>query len=156
MALGKEFTKTISLNCTQDELKNAVQESIKILSLKLKESNTTENQIYYLASEKLSFLSTNWPVNYDIKGKKIANGFRLIVKCWAKMTSITQDRHTEKKPQEFIELVKDSGNFKSISESTDSSNSNIANLEKLADLRDKGVITEEEFQQKKKDLLSNI
>lgn len=156
MALGKEFTKTISFNCTQEELKNAVRESINILGLKLKENKITEDQIYFLASEKMSFLSTNWPVSYDIRGKKIQNGWRLIIKCWAKMTSITQDRHTEKKPQEFIEIVKDSGNFKTVSEKMDSTDSNISNLEKLAELRDKGVITEEEFQQKKKDLLSSI
>jgi hypothetical protein len=156
MALGKEFTKTISFNCTQEELKNAVRESINILGLKLKENKITEDQIYFLASEKMSFLSTNWPVSYDIRGKKIQSGWRLIIKCWAKMTSITQDRHTEKKPQEFIEIVKDSGNFKTVSEKMDSTDSNISNLEKLAELRDKGVITEGEFQQKKKDLLSSI
>ncbi len=156
MALGKKFTKTISFNCTQENLKKAIQESINVLGLKPKEKNITEEKVYFLVSEKLSFMSTNWPVSYDIQANKINNGWRLIVKCWAKMTSLTQDRHTEKKPQEFIDLVKDSGNFKTLSESSESSNSNISKLEKLAELKDKGVITEEEFQEKKKKLLSDI
>jgi len=68
-----------------------------------------------------------------------------IVKYWAKLSSITQDRYTEKKSYEFINLVKDSGNFKSISKTSDSSNSNNSKLEKLADLKEKGVITEKEL-----------
>lgn len=156
MALGKEFTKTISFNCSQEELKKAIHESIQMLNLNPKENNLTEEEIYYLAAEKMKWMSTNWPVTYDIRGKKIDGGWRLIVKCWAKLSSFTQDRYTEKKPQEFIELVKDSGNFKSLSETSDSSSSNISKLEKLADLKEKGVITEEEFQQKKKELLSDI
>lgn len=156
MALGKKFTKTTSFNCKKEDLEKAIKNSINTLGLKIKENNSTGQTIKYLAAEKLSFLSTNWPVNYDIQGQKIDDGWRLIIKCWAKMTSITQDRHTEKKPQEFIDLVKDSGNLKTLSESSESSNSNISKLEKLAELKDKGVITEEEFQQKKEKLLSDI
>lgn len=156
MALGKEFTKTISFSCSQEVLKKAIHESIQMLNLKPKENNLTEEEIYYLLAEKMKWMSTNWPVTYEIRGMKIDGGWRLIVKCWAKLSSITQDRYTEKKPQEFIELVKDTGNFKSASETSDSSSSNISKLEKLADLKEKGVVTEEEFQQKKKELLSDI
>lgn len=156
MGLGKEFTKTISLGCTGDELNKAIKDSINVLGLKTKEGRSNDNEIHYLAVEKLSWMSTNWPVNYDITANKIEAGWRVIVKCWAKMTSITQDRHTEKKPIEFVDLIRDSGNLKTITERSEQSESNIDKLEKLAGLKEKGVITEEEFQQKKKDLLSGI
>lgn len=156
MALGKEFTKTESFSCTSEELKKAIEESIIILGLKTKNHNVTEQEMVHKASEKLSFLSTNWPVHYDIESKKIDNGWRVIIKCRAKMTSLTQDRHTEKKPQEFIDLIKDSGNLKTLKESDKSTDSNISQLEKLGELKDKGVITDEEFQKKKEKLLSDI
>jgi uncharacterized protein YnzC (UPF0291/DUF896 family) len=156
MALTKEFTKTVSFSCTFEELKKAIEESINVLGLKNKEKSVTDQEMVHKTSERLNFLSTNWPVHYDVESKKIDNGWRVIVKCWAKMTSITQDRHTEKKPQEFIELIKDYGNLKTLKEADESSDNNISKLEKLAELKGKGVITEEEFQEKKEILLSDI
>lgn len=116
MALVKEFTKITSFHCNQEELKNAIIGAIDTLELKLNKSNKTEDEIYFSASEKMNVLSTNCPVSYVIKGKKINDSWQLLVKCWAKMTSITQHKYTGKRPQEFINLVQDHENFKTLSE----------------------------------------
>jgi len=156
MAFGKEFIKAKSFSCNQDELIKAIEDAISIIGLKTKESKFDNEQIYFLASEKLKFLSTNWPASYNIVGKRVDGGYKLIVKCWAKMTSITQDRYTEKKTQEFIDLVKDSGSLRPLSEKSDTSESNLSILEKLAELKEKGIITEEEFKEQKNKLLSDL
>ena len=69
----------------------------------------------------------------------------------------TKDENTvmfNKKQQPLFEKIRDTveNRIQSVNK-TDSTNSDADELSKLADLRDKGILTEKEFQQKKKQIL---
>ena len=106
IAESKKIFKTYRYNEELDILLQAVEKSINQMDLKVKNKSITDNSFYFSLSEKMRWLSIYWPVHLDIKAEKSGQMIDLNIQAWYQLYSITQAKHTQKKAQEFLDLVK--------------------------------------------------
>ena len=97
----------------------------------------------------MGLITTKWTVKFIIISTFVNGSSTLTVTANLNMllASVAQGLANQAKLNEFMDLVK------SFAPDTKASNSGIDDLEKLADLRDKGIITPTEFEAKKKQIL---
>lgn len=105
IAESKKIFKTYRYNGVLDILLQAVEKSINQMNLKVKNKSITNNSFCFSLSEKMRWLSTSWPVHFDIKAEKSGEKIDLNIQTWYQLYSITQVKHTQKKAQEFLDLV---------------------------------------------------
>jgi hypothetical protein len=131
------------------DLSSAVHKAIDNMKLITKNENVNSNSFSLEASYKLGLITTLWPGKFIINSA-FANGISTLT-VTAKMNLIlgsqAQGLANQAKLTEFIDLVK------SFAPNPAPANSGLNDLEKLADLRDKGIITPTEFEAKKKQIL---
>ena len=106
IAESKKIFNTYRYNGELNILVGAVEKSITRMDLKIKNKSITDNSFYFSLSEKMRWLSTCWPVHLDIKAEKSGEMIDLNIQAWYQLYSITQVKHTQKKAQEFLDLVK--------------------------------------------------
>ena len=106
MAQGKKIFKTYGYHGDLNALLGIVEKSITQMDLKVKNKSISDNSFYFTFSERMRWLTTNWPVHFDIKAEKSKGIINLNVQAWAQIFSITQARYTQQKAQEFLDLVK--------------------------------------------------
>ena len=136
-------------NGSSSNILSAVHKAVDNMKLITKNENVSGNSFSLEASYKLGLITTLWPGKFIINSA-FANGISTLT-VTAKMNLIlssqAQGLANQAKLTEFIDLVK------SFSPNPTANNSGINDLEKLADLRDKGIITPTEFEAKKKQIL---
>lgn len=107
MAGGKKIFKVYRYYGNLNTLLGIVEKSLTQMGLKVKNKSITDNSFYFILSEKMRWLTTNWPVHFDIKAEKSGQIINLNVQVWSQMFSMTQAKYTQQKGQEFLDLVKD-------------------------------------------------
>jgi Short C-terminal domain len=131
------------------DLLSGVRKAIDSMKLVTGNENVTANAFSLVAANKLGFISTRWPGKFIIKAAFANGAANLTVTADLNMflASQTQVLTNQAKLNEFMDLVK------SFAPSPAAGNSGLNDLERLADLRDKGIITPDEFEAKKKQIL---
>ena len=77
--------------------------------------------------------------------------------AWLVLPFFANGQHQNSlKTQGYLDKKRDENSEKSNSSKNNNENDNLDKLKKLSDLKDQGIITEEEFQNKKKDLLDKM
>jgi len=130
-------------------LLSGVRQAIDKMNLITKNENVNVNSFSLEASEKMGWITTKWTGKFIIKSTFENGSSTLTVTANLNMllASVAQGLANQAKLNEFMDLVK------SFAPDTKANNSGIDDLEKLADLRDKGIITPTEFEAKKKQIL---
>ena len=136
-------------NGSTADLLSGVRKALDSMKLVTNNENVTVNAFSLVAANKLGFISTRWPGKFIIKAASVNGAVNLTVTADLNMflASQTQVLTNQAKLNEFMDLVK------SFTPSPAANDSSINDLEKLADLRDKGIITPTEFEAKKKQIL---
>jgi len=130
-------------------LLSAVRQAIVKMNLLTKLEKVDGNSFSMDAAEKMKFISTKWPGKFIINSSFADGVSTMMVTANLNLTlaSAAQILRNQAKLDEFMDMVK------ALAPNTKANNSGIDDLEKLADLRDKGVITPAEFEAKKKQIL---
>jgi hypothetical protein len=144
-----DATAVYIYNGSLSDLLSGVRKAIDSMKLVTNNENVTANAFSLVAANKLGFISTRWPGKFIIKAAFANGAANLTVMADLNMflASQTQVLTNQAKLSEFMDLVK------SFAPGSAANNSGLNDLEKLADLRDKGIITPDEFEAKKKQIL---
>jgi hypothetical protein len=144
-----DATAVYVYNGSLANLLSGVRQAVGSMKLITGNENVTANAFSLVAANTLGFISTRWPGKFIIKAASADGALNLTVTANLNMflTSQTQVLTNQAKLTEFMDLVK------SYAPNPATGNSGINDLEKLADLRDKGIITPSEFEAKKKQIL---
>ena len=146
-----------------------VEKTINQMNLVIKNKTFQNNFFQYKASEKMMFISINWPINFEITANQFENFIMLEIKTWSNMFSLTQDSHSNDKANEFLSYIQTfSSSPQKISEAVNSRitpnlkqvlktpnmkpNISEASLETLKKRYKNGEITKEEYKKLKKEL----
>lgn len=105
IAEGKKISKVYRYNGDLNMLLGIVEKSITQMDLKIKNKSITDNSFYFSLSEKIRLLS-HCPVHLDIKAEKSGQMIDLNIHAWPHSYVIKQAKYTQKKAQEFLDLVK--------------------------------------------------
>jgi hypothetical protein len=89
-----------------EDLLSAVKQAIGEMGLVLRNEQASDESFRIEAGERMRWLTTNWPVKFDIKAVREDDCNRLIIHAWASLFSITQEFSTNAKAQEFLGLIK--------------------------------------------------
>ena len=76
------------------------------MKLVVHEKKVSDSSFKLAASEKMKWLTTNWPVKFEIEATHEDGHSALIARAWTAMTSLTQDFNNQAKAQELIDLIK--------------------------------------------------
>lgn len=87
-------------------LHQATQTACERMSLKVKAGDLTESGFLIKASERMKWLTTNWPVSFKISAEKVGSEWAVIVAGGSSMGSITQDHNNQQKAAELANLIK--------------------------------------------------
>ena len=142
-------TAVYNYNGSLSILLSSVRKTIDSMKLITANENVTANAFSLVAANKLGFISTRWPGKFIIKAALANGAANLTVTADLNMflASQAQVLTNQAKLKEFMDLVK------SFAPNPTAVNSGLNDLEKLADLRNKGIITPDEFEAKKKQIL---
>ena len=99
-------TAVYSYSGTQEDLLAAVLHAIQKMNLIKKNEYKSDNSFSIEASEKMKWLSTSWPVNFKIESAFVNGISKLTVLAESESIPVTQERLTQAKADEFIDLVK--------------------------------------------------
>ena len=131
------------------DLLSGIHKAADSMKLITNNENVTANAFSMVAANKLGFISTRWPGKFIIKAAFSGGAANLSVTADLNMVLASQSQvlMNQAKLTEFMDLVK------SFAPNPAAGNSCLNDLEKLADLRDKGIITPADFEAKKKQIL---
>jgi len=87
-------------------LKKAALTACERMGLKLKSETQTDAGLNIEAGEKMKWLTTNWPVSFNVSAEKVGDDWAVIVTGGARMVSITQDTNNQQKAMELCNLIK--------------------------------------------------
>ncbi len=134
---------------TPSALLSGVRKAIDSMGLITKNENVNVDSFSLEASEKTGWITNKWPGKFIINSSFENGTSTMTVTANLNMIlgSVAQGLANQAKLNEFMDLVK------SYAPNTEAGDSGINDLEKLADLRDKGIITPTEFEAKKKQIL---
>lgn len=91
------------------ELRNlleGVRKSCEKMALVLKDEDVKVNGFTIKASQKTNWLSTNWPMKFEITAESVGESFVLIISGASSMGSLTQSSNNSAKAQELLTLIK--------------------------------------------------
>jgi hypothetical protein len=83
-----------------------VRKSCEKMSLVIKDESITNEGFSFLASQKTNWLSTNWPVKFNVTVEKIDDKYALLLNGSSSMGSLTQSANNHAKAQELLSLIK--------------------------------------------------
>jgi Short C-terminal domain len=147
--MGIEAAAVYAYNGSTANLLSGVRQAIESMKLVTSNENVTANAFSLAAANKLGFISTRWPGKFIIKAAFAGGVTNMTVTADLNMVLASQSQvlMNQAKLNEFMDLVK------SFAPNPAAGNSGLNDLEKLAELRDKGIITPDEFEAKKKQIL---
>jgi hypothetical protein len=131
------------------DLLSGVHKAAESMKLVTGNENVTASAFSLVAANKLGFISTRWPGKFIIKATSANGTVNMTITADLNMVLAPQSQvlMNQAKLTEFMDLVK------SFAPNPAANNSGLNDLEKLADLRDKGIITPDDFEAKKKLIL---
>ena len=131
------------------DLLSGVHKAAESMKLVTGNENVTASAFSLVAANKLGFISTRWPGKFIIKATSANGTVNMTITADLNMVLAPQSQvlMNQAKLTEFMDLVK------SFAPNPAAGNSGLNDLEKLADLRDKGIITPDDFEAKKKLIL---
>jgi hypothetical protein len=131
------------------DLLSGVHKAAESMKLVTGNENVTASAFSLVAANKLGFISTRWPGKFIIKATSANGTVNMTITADLNMVLAPQSQvlMNQAKLTEFMDLVK------SFAPNPAAGNSGLNDLEKLADLRDKGIITPADFEAKKKQIL---
>lgn len=90
-----------------DQVIKAIQKAAERMKLKVSRQEGAEEEVRVVCKEKLSLLSTNWPLTFDVLITRVSAG-DVVVSVFAesKMTSITQSANNHKKARQLLDLIR--------------------------------------------------
>jgi cell division FtsZ-interacting protein ZapD len=107
MKLGREFTGVISSKKPLKELFEIVLKVVGDTSkIIIKEKNIDNNGFSMSGSEKINWLSTNWPTSLEVSTDIIEEKKIIKVKVYSKGTSITQSSNSRKTLDNLLDNLK--------------------------------------------------
>ena len=144
-----DATAVYVYNGSITDLLSGIHKAADSMKLITNNENVTANAFSLVAANKLGFISTRWPGKFIIKAAFTDGAANLTVTADLNMVLASQSQvlMNQAKLTEFMDLVK------SFAPNPAAGNSGLNDLEKLADLRDKGIITPADFEAKKKQIL---
>ena len=144
-----DATAVYVCNGSITDLLSGVHKAAGSMKLVTDNENITANAFSLVAANKLGFISTRWPGKFIIKAAFAGGVTNMTVTADLNMFLASQSQvlMNQAKLNEFMNLVK------SFAPNPAAGNSGINDLEKLAGLRDKGIITTDDFEAKKKQIL---
>jgi Short C-terminal domain len=147
--MGIEANAVYVYNGSTANLLSGVRQAIDSMKLVTGNENVSANGFSLVAANKLGFISTRWPGKFIIKAASAGGITKMTVTADLNMLLASQSQvlMNQAKLNEFMDLVK------TFAPNPAAGNSGLNDLEKLADLRDKGIITPDEFEAKKKQIL---
>lgn len=83
-----------------------VKKSCEKMSLVIKDELTTTDSFSITASQKTNWLSTNWPIKFNVTAEKVGETFALFINGASSMGSLTQSGNNHAKAQELLSLIK--------------------------------------------------
>ena len=83
-----------------------VKKSCEKMSLAIKDESVTTEGFSVTASQKTNWLSTNWPVKFNITAEKVGETYALFINGSSSMGSLTQSGNNHSKAQELLSLIK--------------------------------------------------
>jgi len=89
-----------------DDLYSAILESCGSMRLKVGEQLLRESSAFVQAKEPMKWLTTNWPISFDIAVTRKADHWAVLVTGTCGMYSITQDRNIQDKVNELSGLIR--------------------------------------------------
>lgn len=95
-----------SYNGEMQHLLTGVKKSCEKMLLVLKDERVYENGFSITATQKTSWLSTNWPVKFNITAELVGKTYALQIQGSSWMGSITQSANNHAKAQELLSLIK--------------------------------------------------
>ncbi len=87
-------------------LLTSVKKSCEKMSLVLKDERVYENGFSITAAQKTNWLSTNWPVKFNITVESVGETYALQIQGSSWMGSFTQSANNHAKAQELLSLIK--------------------------------------------------
>ena len=131
------------------DLLSGVHKAAESMKLVTGNENVTASAFSLVAANKLGFISTRWPGKFIIKATSANGTVNMTITADLNMVLAPQSQvlMNQAKLTEFMDLVK------SFAPNPAANNTGLNDLEKLADLRDKGIITPADFEAKKKQIL---
>lgn len=84
----------------------SVKKSCEKMSLVIKGESITSESFSITASQKTNWLSTNWPVKFNITAEKVGETYALFINGSSSMGSLTQSGNNHAKAQELLSLIK--------------------------------------------------
>ena len=131
------------------DLLSGVHKAAESMKLVTGNENVTASAFSLVAANKLGFISTRWPGKFIIKATSANGTVNMTITADLNMVLAPQSQvlMNQAKLTEFMDLVK------SFAPNPAANNSGLNDLVKLADLRDKGIITPDDFEAKKKLIL---
>lgn len=87
------------------DLLAGVRKSCEKMSLIIKDENISEAGFSLVASQKMNWLSTNWPVKFHITAEKVGETYAIFINGSSSMGSLTQSANNHSKAQELLSLI---------------------------------------------------
>jgi len=89
----------------REKLLNGVKRACQKMSLVIKEERILDKGFSITASQKINWLSTNWPMKFVIDAELIEESYTLFISGASAMGSITQSSNNHAKAQELLSLI---------------------------------------------------
>lgn len=88
------------------DLLTSVKKSCEKMSLVLKDESVHEKSFSITAAQKTNWLSTNWPMKFNITAESVGETYALLIQGASSIGSITQSANNHAKAQELLSLIK--------------------------------------------------
>jgi hypothetical protein len=104
--MSKDITAVYVYDGDPKTLLGATFKAMDKMKLRVSNQNVRGDSFSMEASEKMKWLTTNWPVKFKISSVYLNGTSTLTVTAGATLTSLTQEFSNQAKVNEFMDLVK--------------------------------------------------
>jgi hypothetical protein len=104
--MSKDITAVYVYDGDSKTLLGATFKAMDKMRLRVSNQNVRGDSFSMEASEKMKWLTTNWPVKFKIASVYLNGTSTLTVTVGATLTSLTQEFSNQAKVNEFMDLVK--------------------------------------------------
>lgn len=104
--MSKAATASFRYVGNLEALRKACLDACQQMSLKVKSQTLNGPEGFQIeASEKMKWMTTNWPVSFKIVAKSSGTDWAVLVTAGTAMFSITQDFNNQHKARELADLI---------------------------------------------------
>ena len=100
-----ESALAYSYRGNSEDLLHAVKKACAEMSLRITDERSYAGGFDLTAGEKTSWLSTNWPVKFNVSAEAIGGAIALTIKGASSIGSITQQSNNHNKAQSLLSLI---------------------------------------------------